>query len=368
MPNNKKPTRPAFKHHDWSYFLIQTTPNAAITANQEGLITEFNPAAENLTGFTREEALGRPAMEIVHLRGAVPSTWNLVLQGRKEVIEKVLSLRNRSGQEVPVLINFFTLWDDREVPQGGAIIIRDLTLVKRMETERRHLVNMFAHDLKTPVVATAGLIRRLIQGKRGQVTAPQLAYLQVVNRELERLEKLITRFLEFAHLELRIMHPKPQALNVSEECRQVLSLLQPFAESKEITLETEYAPELPNLKADPLLFPHVLQNLLENAIKYSSAHSRVRLEIQAEGAAIRFAVRDQGPGIVESDLPHLFEIFYRGHRKGETKGFGLGLPMVKQIIDAHGGRIWVETSLGRGCTFFFSIPLKPKSPADSSRL
>ena len=364
MPKNKRPTAP--KYHDWSHFLIQNTSAALITANQEGLITEFNPAAESLTGFGREEALGRPAKEIVNLRGADPSTWNLVLQGQKEIIEEELSLRNRSGQEATVIINSFTLRDDRGVPQGGAIIIRDLTPVKRMETERRHLVNMFAHDLKTPVVATAGLIRRLIQGKLGPVSASQLAYLQIVNSDLERLEKLITRFLEFARLDLRIMTPQPQALNVVEECRQILNLLQPLAEAKEITLEADFAPELPTFKADPLLFPRVLQNLLENAIKYSPARSKVRLEIQAEDSAIRFTVRDQGPGIAASDLPHLFEIFYRGQREGDTQGFGLGLATVKRIIDGHGGRIWVETAPGRGSTFFFSFPLETKSPTDSS--
>ena len=242
MPKKPPPLRP--KNHDWSHFLIQNTPGAVITADQEGRITEFNRAAERLTGFSREEAMGRPAEEVVHLRGADLSTWNLVLQGQKEITEE-LSLRNRSGQEVPVMISSFALRDDRGVPQGGAIIIRDLTPVKRLETERRHLVNMFAHDLKTPVVATAGLIRRLIQGKLGPVAAPQMAYLQTVDHELERLEKLITRFLEFARLDLRIMTPQPEVLNVLEECRQVLTLLQPLAEAKEITLETDFAPEVP---------------------------------------------------------------------------------------------------------------------------
>ena len=165
------------KNHDWSRFLIQNTPGAVITADQEGRVTEFNPAAERLTGFSRGEAMGRPAEEVVHLRGADLSPGIWCCRGSREVTEE-LSLRNRSGQEVPVMVSAFTLRDRRGVPQGGAIIIRDLTPVKHMETERRHLVNMFAHDLKTPVVATAGLIRRLIQGKLGPVPAPQLAYLQ----------------------------------------------------------------------------------------------------------------------------------------------------------------------------------------------
>ena len=361
----KKPPPSELRDHDWSHFLIQNTPGAVITADQEGRITEWNRAAEKLTGFSRGEAMGHPAEEVVRLRGDDVNTWKLVLQGRKEVTEELL-LSNRSGQEVPVMISSFALRDDRGISQGGAIIIRDLTPVKRMETERRHLVNMFAHDLKTPVVGIAGLVRRLIQGKLGPVATPQMAYLQTVGHELGRLEKLITRFLEFARLDLRIMTPQPQVLNVLEECRQVLALLQPLAEAKEMRLETDFAAEVPGLKADPLLFRRVLQNLLENAVKYSPVGGKVRLEVRVEDPAIRFAIYDQGPGIAAADLAHLFEIFYRGQREGDTQGFGLGLATVKRIIDAHGGRIWVDTAPGRGSTFWFTFPLEAKVPEDSS--
>ena len=145
------------------------------------------------------------------------------------------------------------------------------------------------------------------------------------------------------------------------------SVAQPLAEVKEIALETDFAPELPTLKADPLLFPRVLQNLIENAIKYSPSQRKVRLEVRAEDSAIQFAIWDQGPGIAASDLPHLFETFYRGQQEGDTQGFGLGLATVKRIVDAHGGRIWVETVPGRGSTFFFTFPLETNSPGDSSR-
>ena len=111
----------------------------------------------------------------------------------------------------------------------------------------------------------------------------------------------------------------------------------------------------------------MLQNLLENAIKFSPGRSKVRLEVRVEDQAIRFAVYDQGPGIAADDLAHLFEIFYRGQREGDTQGFGLGLATVKRIIDASGGRIWVDTAPGRGCTFCFTFPLEAKVPEDASR-
>ena len=101
---------------------------------------------------------------------------------------------------------------------------------------------MFAHDLKTPVVGAAGLIRRLLQGKLGPLTEPQLNYLQTIEQEMEGLEKLINRFLEFARLDLRILAPQLQVLNVQEECRKVVTLLQPLAEDKDITLKSDSTP------------------------------------------------------------------------------------------------------------------------------
>ena len=105
------------RDHDWSHFLIQNTPGAVITADQEGRIIEWNRAAERLTGFSRDEAMGRPAEEVVRLRGDDVSTWKQVLQGRKEITEEVL-LSNRSGQEVPVMVSSFALRDDRGTPPG----------------------------------------------------------------------------------------------------------------------------------------------------------------------------------------------------------------------------------------------------------
>jgi len=358
MPRDQHAT--TFESHDWSHFLVHKTPGAVITADNRGRITEFNPAAESMTGFSRVEALGGVAGNILHFQGTEPHfPLEQVWEGQLEVTQE-LTLLNRSGQEVPVMISTFALKDERGIARGGAVIIRDLTLVKRLETERRNLVNMFAHDLKAPVVGTAGLVRRLLQGKLGALSPPQQNYLETVDRELHHVEELITRFLEFARLDLRIMTPQPQALDMDSHCQEVLTLLQALAEARSITLVNDLLPKLPVLKADPLLFRRVLENLIGNAIKYSPPGSTVWLNAQVEDPAIRFAVKDKGPGISPVDLAHLFESFYRGQGVSNIPGFGLGLATVKRIIDAHGGRIWVDTAPGQGSTFYFTFPLEAK--------
>lgn len=351
-----EPLRPQHPH-DWSHFIIQNTPSGVVTMDGQGRITEFNPAAEALTGYTRQEALGRFCREVLHCEGCDQDCFpSMVVRDQKEVTRELL-VTNRASQKVPVMLSAFALRDDEGRALGGVFIIRDLTPVKRLEKERRYLVNMFAHDLKTPVVGMAGLIQRLVLGKAGTLSQEQMTHLTTIAEEMQRLEKLINNFLEFARLDLHILTPKPSALQVEKVCQEVMTLLKPMAEAKSIDLQAQFPQEVLVLPADPLLFPRVLENLLENAIKYSPANTTVTLKFQKEGPEVRFAVQDQGPGIPPDDLPHLFEIFYRGTETGREQGFGLGLATVKRIIDAHGGRIWVDTAEGKGTTFVFTFPL-----------
>ncbi len=366
MPRAKPTVSP--KTHDWADFIIRHTPAAVISMDAQGRITDFNPAAEVLSGYSQKEALGRRAEEVLHCEGADPksSPTRLAMMGQ-EVTAQEINLVNRSGHRVPVMLAAFALKDDQGVALGGVMIIRDLTPVKALEKERRHLVNMFAHDLKTPVVGMAGLIRRLHQGKVGPLSQKQLAYLETIDKEMQQLEKLITRFLEFARLDWRILAPSPSPVQVEKECREVITLLLPLAEGKSIELKAAFPAETLEVMVDPLLFQRVLENLLENAIKYSPPRTTVFLEVQREGSEARFAVRDQGPGIPAPDLAHLFEIFYRGQGAGQERGFGLGLATVKRVIDAHGGRLWLDTAPGQGTTFYFTLPLNPRGTSAGSQ-
>lgn len=363
MPQDQaRPLNP----RDWAEFIIQHTPGAVIIVDTARKIIDFNRAAVELTGFRREEALGRGWEEILRCEPGASQECplNQVMLG-SDTFTREIALKNRAGEIIPVMLSVFALRDDTGVPLGGVMIIRDLTPIKRLEKERRDMVNMLAHDLKTPVVGMAGLIRRLRQGKVGPLSAEQLNYLDTIGGEMEKLENLIGKFLEFARLDLHILTPVLDAVAVEEECREVITLLRPLAEAKDIRIEADFPSEEVVVPADSLLLRRVLENLLENAIKYSPPHTGVVLRIRADEEEVRFAVQDQGPGIPPRDLPHLFEIFYRGGDAGKEKGFGVGLATVKRIVDAHRGHVWVETEPGKGAAFFFTLPRRPR-PASPS--
>lgn len=352
--------------NDWSHFIIQKAPAGVITIDGQGRITTCNPAAEKITGYSARQIIDHLIQDIVHCKKDEDedNPIRMAMQGQNIENQETVLL-NSSGQEVPVMVRAFALKDDLGVRLGGVVIFQDLTSVKHLEKERRHLVNMFAHDLKTPVVGMAGLIRRLLQGKSGPLSEEQLSSLKAVDNSMKKLENLINTFLEFARLDLRFLKPLPSAIQVEEECQEIIDAMLSVAEAKGVALATEFPPEILVLQADPLLLRRVLENLLGNAIKYAPPQTSVLLQVQREDRELRFAIRDHGPGISPQDLPHIFEIFYRGKGAGREQGFGLGLATVSRIIDAHGGRIWVDTSPG-STTFFFTLPLEMEETSQSS--
>jgi PAS domain S-box-containing protein len=345
----------------WPHFIIQSVPDGIITVDGQMLITDLNRAAENLTGYGREEALGHYCGEILQSSLCGRECPLKMAMNGDEVVAREAVLRNRQGQVIEVMLAAAALRDDQGVLLGGVETFRDIGPFKLLEKERHQIAGMFAHDLKTPVVAVAGLLNRMRQGKVGELSEPQNAYLETIYQEIARLEKLINNFLDFVRLDLHIITPLPSAIQVEKECQEVLTRLQPLAEAKEIKLQAEFPKELVVIQADPILLQRALGNLLENAIKYSPPHRLIGLEVRNLGTEVQFSVRDQGPGIAAQDQAHLFELLYRGKSAEREGGLGLGLAIVKRIIDAHGGRIWVESAEGQGATFHFILPRSPPS-------
>jgi len=341
---------------DWPHFIIQSLADAVITVDGNLQITDINLAAEKLTGYSREESLGRYCGDILHSSMCGHECPLKVAMVGGEAVSREAVLHNRRGQKIEVMLTASALRDDRGNLLGGVETFRDIGPFKAMENERRQLAGMFGHDLKGPVVAVSGLLHRLLQGKMGELTDQQSEFLNLIYQEILRLEQLISNFLEFVRLDLHILKPLPSAIQIEKECLEAVSQCRPLAEDKEITLEAEFPQDIIVLQADPLLFRRALCNLLENAIKYSPQGSQVFLKVRDMGGEVEFAVQDQGPGIPPEDQPHLFELLFRGNSSGREAGLGLGLAIVQRVIEAHGGRVWVESKTRQGTTFFFTLP------------
>jgi two-component system, OmpR family, phosphate regulon sensor histidine kinase PhoR len=350
----KAPTNP--EGHDWPHFIIQSMADAVITVDGDMRITDLNRAAEKLTGFSREEALGQFCGKVLHSSMCGRECPLKMAMSDGEAVTREAVLHNRHGEDIEVMLAASALRDDQGNLLGGVETFKDISPFKTIEKERRYLVSMFAHDLKTPVVAVGGLINRLRKGKAGELTPTQASYINTIFQEIQSLENLITMFLEYARLDLHIITPVPSAIQVEQECQEVVSRTRPQAEAKKIVIETEYPQDITVVQADSLLFQRALCNLLGNAVKYSPPKTHVQLIVTDLGQEVQVAVKDQGPGISPEDQVHLFEPLYRGQGAGSQTGLGLGLAIVKRIIDAHQGHLWVESEPGQGSTFLFRLP------------
>lgn len=341
---------------DWPHFIIQSMADGVITVDEKMRITDLNRAAEKITGYSREEALGRYCGEILHSSMCGRECPLKMAMNGGEPISREAFLTNRLGQKIDIMLTASVLQDDDGNFLGGVETIRDIGQLKHMEKERRQLAGMFAHDLKGPVVGVAGLLNRLLQGKSGPLTQAQTTMLQTILQEILRLEKLITNFLDFVRLDLHILKPLPSAMQVEKETLEVIKRYQTQAEAKEVRLAAEFPQEIVILQADAVLFQRALGNLVENAVKYSPPGSEVKIEVQDRPDEVIIQVKDQGWGIDPQDLPHLFDLLYRGKNQGQESGLGLGLAIVKRIIDAHQGRLWVANRPEGGAVFSFALP------------
>jgi two-component system phosphate regulon sensor histidine kinase PhoR len=341
---------------EWSHFIIQSMADGIITVDGKMRITDINRSAEKITGYSREEALGRFCGEVLHSSMCGRECPLKLAMNGGEAVSREAVLTNRLGQRIEVMLTASALRDDEGNLLGGVETFGDVAPFKIIENERRRMAGMFAHDLKGPVVGVGGLLNRLLRGKSGELTPPQKAILETIFQEIRRLEKLITNYLDFVRLDLHVLKPLPSAIQLEKECSDVMNRYQAMAEAKNVTLAMELPQEIIILQADPVLFQRALGNLVENAIKYSPPHTQVTLKVKDNGREVEFMVADQGPGIDPLDLPHLFDLLYRGEGQGQESGIGLGLAIVKRIIDSHNGRLWVESQPNQGSVFYFTLP------------
>jgi PAS domain S-box-containing protein len=235
------------------------------------------------------------------------------------------------------------------------LAIEDITGLRKLERERRNILSMFAHDMKNPLVASEGFLSRVISGKAGTVTEKQQNHLQTIRDELNKVTQLISDFLDFSKFDAQEYTPILTPFNVPAEIQKNIETEALEAEKKQIAIALELpATAIPLVNADAAMINRVIRNLLDNAIKYTDSRGIVTVKVAERGNEILIAVEDTGTGIPEDQLPYIFDAFYRARRN--TKGSGLGLTIAKTIMEAHGGRIWAESTPAKGSVFSFTLP------------
>ncbi len=328
--------------------VLEHMADGVLIVDDQGRVQRLNPAAARLLRLSRETAQGRPFSQAVWDHRLIEAWRACRDQGHEQVL-----LLEREGQTFVHAI--FTPLGGTDPGRPCLVILQDLSRIRRLETVRRDFIANLSHELRTPLTGLKVLVETLLDlGPSRPEDAARL--LLRMDEQVDYLARLVQDLLDLSRLEAgpaRLqLQPMPPA--------QVLALaerLRPQAERKGVALEVRSPePHLPVVLADPDRIAQVVGNLVHNAIKFTPPGGRVTLGAEADGEGVRFVVADTGVGIAAEDLPRVFERFYKGDRARRSQGSGLGLAIAKHLVEAHGGRIGVESRPGQGSRFWFWLP------------
>ena len=327
-----------------------------LAIDSEGRITLMNPVLGRILQADLKESLGKKLIEVVR-NAELKGILDRVLADKKEVTATVeMALGTRRSFEVVAV----PLAEAGPASGGVVAVLHDITRLKELEAIRKDFVANVSHELRTPLTSIRGFAETLLDGALEDRNNNR-RFVEIIKSHALRLSDLTMDLLTLATLESESFQLKPEGIDLPALVHEVLESFRPLGHTKRQELEAVIEPGLPPIKADRDRIRQVLINLLDNAVKFTPEEGRISLEVRlnAEGTGVELHVKDRGIGIPSSDLPRIFERFYRVDkaRSREQGGTGLGLAIVKHIVEAHRGHVSVRSTLGQGSDFCVTLPL-----------
>jgi len=323
-----------------------------LLTDERGEILLANPSIRKLFLIDSSPEGKRP-LELLR-NNTVQEIVDKVLRGNRGVITQEVSVS--MPEHKTVMINGVPIIKDNAV-EGAVFVFHDITELKRLEDIRKDFVANVSHELRTPISSIKGYAETLLDGKADNEETVK-DFLGIIYQDSNRLANLIDDLLDLSKIESGKMKMEFEALDLMPIARRCFNVLEKSAKDKSISVALFIPPNLPRIKGDEKRLAQVFLNLLDNAIKYTTAGGKVTLHASLKDKVVQVDISDTGIGISEKDLPRIFERFYRVDkaRSRELGGTGLGLSIVKHIVQAHNGQAWVQSALGKGSTFSFTIP------------
>ncbi|MEK7594986.1 MAG: ATP-binding protein [Patescibacteria group bacterium] len=345
--------------------VLEGVQDGILTLDYDRRVSLFNKAAEEITGLKEGEVLGKKCDEIFiifrnKVRLSASDFCPLIPVVKDQIIftEKNLKFVS-SKKELYVNMNSAVLKNGKLSNLGCIVTFRDSTKERELEDMKLDFVSMAAHELRTPLTSIRGYLSLLEEAAKGRMNEEDKKYLQRVGIASNQLASLVENLLDVAKIEHNTLELDLKKEEWIDVVKSTLENFRNLAEQKEINLNfVEPIETIPQVDVDKFRISEVLSNLLANALNYTEKGGLVEVKIKPRGDFVETLVRDTGCGIPEKSLPHLFTKFYRvsGVLEQGSKGTGLGLFISKSIINMHKGDIWVESRLGVGSTFTFSVP------------
>jgi two-component system phosphate regulon sensor histidine kinase PhoR len=347
------------RERDYLKTILKGMVEGVLVVDERGRILMVNDALQKILSLP-SEVVDKAPLEAIRNAELEEAIREAAQEGKNSAFELTFPLSGGKTIEVNVVgISPSPKKIDKEGEKikGAIAVFHDISRLKELEKIRQDFVANVSHELRTPLTTIKGYTETLLDGALKEAVAPQ--FLQVIQKHADRLTKIVEDLLALSKIESKEFYLKVERLPLSELIDDISDFVKEAAEKKKISISRSIVPSSLEVMGDRSYLEQVFINLLDNAIKYTHEGGEISISaFENEQREIQVLIQDNGMGIPKEDLSRIFERFYRVDkgRSQELGGTGLGLSIVKHIIQAHGGRVWVESQPGKGSTFYFTLP------------
>jgi PAS domain S-box-containing protein len=352
--------------------IIEHSGDGVMILEPDRRIRIFNRALAAMSAIPAEEAVGRVCYDVLHLENVEPPGVDLcdetsvpIFHSANEHLYVEGDIRRDDGSVVNVGITYSPLLNRQGELTNIIASVRDITRFREAEEMKSTFISVISHELKTPVALIKGYAGTLSREDAEWDRETVRESLAVVEEEADRLTELIDNLLDVSRLQAGALKLEVGFVNVARLAEETVEKFR--SQTSGHTFALDFPPDLPIVPGDEGRLRQVIDNLLSNAIKYSPDGGQIRVSGRADDLQVYVAVTDEGIGIPEDEQENIFDRFYRV-RSGvsqRTKGAGVGLFLVKAVVEAHGGQVWVESKPGQGSTFVFTLPREQEQEGGS---
>jgi PAS domain S-box-containing protein len=339
---------------------IDSLYDPVIVTDGEGCVTKLNPAAEEIFGSEKENT-GKHVGEVardVRIASAVAEALESQRPVAGEGMSSLLPLAV-DGSERAFRLRTTPMRDNGHHLLGAVTILEDITHLREIDRLKSEFIATASHELRTPLTSVQMGVHLLLEGALGELTDQQNEVLQACRQDCERLDKLMRDLLDLSKIEAGENQPQLAAISARDLLTTAVEELRPQVEAKDIKLSVDGPVDLPWVLIDRLQIERVISNLVINALRHTK-NGEIKINAEQRDNHVAISIADTGSGIPTEYLPHIFDKFVQVP-DAPTGGAGLGLTISKSIVEAHGGQISVQSQVGRGSTFTFTLPLAAES-------
>ena len=334
--------------------IINYCADGIVILNEDGVIEQVNPACENLIGLVNEKILLASIDDFFFSKKTFITKELHSVEGNDLFLRDFYIKNPLSNNITPVEISFAKINHEEECKRFVGVI-RDVTVQKKADRLRDDFIATLTHDLRTPLLAAIQTLKFFLDGAVGSLEEKQKLLLATMQKSNEDLLGLVNALLEVYKYDAEKLTLNKSDFKIYDLAKHVFDELSPLADTKKLSFEIKCLEKNILINADRGELRRVICNLCGNAINYTPENGKVTITIKQQANDLIFSVADTGCGIPQEDIPNMFQRFSQGTSKKRSVGTGLGLYLSRQIIESHGGKIWLESIVNKGSEFSFLL-------------